>query len=114
MDKETLERLKKVLAKIERSSNSGTSFEELEELRKLEYHFEGGKDAPYIMGNYRHNLERTGWKQAAAYIAAKRRRPVKGAPAELAEYIRNFKQDVSDEVRRMEMRFRYENKASNV
>lgn len=43
MDKERLERLKNVLAKIERSSNSGTSFEELEELRNQEYQLEGGR-----------------------------------------------------------------------
>ena len=114
MDKERLERLKNVLAKIERSSNSNTSFEKLEELRKQEYHLEGGKDAPYTMGNYRHNLEQTGWKQASSYIAAKRKRPMKGAPEEFAAYISNFKQDVSDEVMRMEMRLNYENKEPNV
>lgn len=66
------------------------------------------------MGNYRHNLEQTGWKQGASYIAAKRKRPVKGAPEEFADYIRNFKRDVSDEVMRMEMRLKYENKETDV
>jgi len=114
MDNERLARLKMVLTEIERSSNLGTSFEELEELRKQEYHLEGGKDGTYLMGNYRHNLEQTGWKQAARYVAAKRKRPVKGAPEEFADYIRNFKQDVSDEVTRMEMRLEYEKKDNNV
>lgn len=112
MDLERLERLKKVLARIERSENYPTTFEQLEEIRKQEYHLEGGSSAEYVMGNYRHNLEQTGSKQAESYKRAKAKRPVKGAPSEYADYIRNFKHDVSDEIHRMEMRLNYENNKS--
>ncbi|SMG19910.1 hypothetical protein [Sphingobacterium psychroaquaticum] len=103
MTEEKLERLKKTLAKIESYSRDERYFSELETLRKEEYHLEGGKTAEYVMGNYRHNLEQTGWKQAESYRVARRRRPVKGAPSEYSDYIRNFKQDVQDELFRVEM-----------
>ena len=72
-------------------------------LCKEEYHLEGGKTAEYVMGNYRHNLEQPDWKQAESYRVAKRRRPVKGAPSEYSDYIRNFKHVVQDELFRVEM-----------
>lgn len=103
MTEEKLERLKKVLAKIETYSRDERYFSELETLREGEYHLEGGKTAEYVMGNYRHNLEQTGWKQAESYRVAKCRRPVKGAPSEYLDYIRNFGQDVQDELFRVEM-----------
>ncbi|GAA3962958.1 hypothetical protein GCM10022246_15280 [Pedobacter ginsengiterrae] len=101
MTEEKLERLEKVLAKIESHSKDERYFNELEDLREEEYRLEGGKTAVYVMGNYRHNLEQTGWKQAEGYKNVKRRRPVKGAPSEYSDYIRNFKHDVQDELFRV-------------
>lgn len=103
MNKEKLERLQKAISKIEGCSKDERYFNELEDLRKEEYRLEGGETAVYVMGNYRHNLEQTGWKQAESYKSAKRRRTVKGAPNEYADYIRNFKHDVQDELHRVEM-----------
>lgn len=100
---EKLERLRKALATIESRSRHERNFDELQELREEEYRLEGGATAEYVMGNYRHNLEQTGWKQAESYKSAKRKRPVKGAPSEYADYVRNFKQDVEDELRRIEI-----------
>lgn len=102
MDKERLERLRKVLSKIERLGNDEQNFDELENLRKEEYRLEGGETAEYVMNNYRHNLEQTGWKQAESYKNAQRKKTVKGAPSEYADYIRNFKQDVEDELYRVQ------------
>ncbi len=103
MDKEKLERLQKVMSKIEKYSSNEIYFNDLEEIRKQEYRLEGGKSAIYVMGNYRHNLEQTGWKQAESYKVAKRKRPVKGAPSEYVEYVRNFKQDVQEELYRVQI-----------
>lgn len=103
MTAEKLERLKKVLAKIDSHSKDERHFSELEDLREDEYRLEGGKTAVYVKGNYRHHLEQTGWKQAEGYKIAKRRRPVKGAPSEYSDYVRNFRQDVQDELFSVEM-----------
>ena len=103
MTAEKLEKLKKVLAKIDSYSRDERYFRDLEDLREEEYLLEGGKTAVYIMGDYRHNLEQTGWKQAELFKVTKRRRPVKGAPSEYSDYVRNFRHDVQDELFRVEM-----------
>lgn len=104
-----LERLRNVLTQIKTLAKDESNFESLEKIRKEEYQLEGGKDAVYVMGNYRHNLEQTGWKQAESYKEASRRRPIKGAPTEFKEYIDNFIQDVSDELNKLEYQERLNN-----
>lgn len=102
MSGEKLERLKKVLAKIESDSRDEKYFSELEDLREEEYQLEGGKTAVYVKDDYRHNLEQTGRKQAELYKVTKRRRPVKGAPSEYSDYVSNFRRDVQAELFRAE------------
>jgi hypothetical protein len=77
MHKEKLIRLRKVLSDIEELSKDINNFEVLENLRKKEYQLEGGESAVYVMNDYRHNLEQTGFKQADGYIAAKRKKSLK-------------------------------------
>ena len=107
---EKLERLKKVSVKIEFCSSDERFFDELENLRNEEYNFEGGKTAVYVKGNYRHNLEQTGLKQGNLFRIVKRKRPVKGAPSEYADYVRNFKQDVNQELLRTEVFIDFRNR----
>ncbi|MGM1429994.1 hypothetical protein ACS126_12110 [Sphingobacterium lactis] len=99
---EKIESLRHAPAQIKTLAKDESNFETLEKIRKEEYHLEGGKDAVYIMGNYRHNLEQTGQKQAESYKDASRKRPVKGAPTEFREYVDNLTQDVSSELNKLE------------
>lgn len=98
--------LRDLLNQIELGGRYENDFSKLYVLLEAEYELEGGRHAPYVMGNYRHNLEQTMWKQADSYRDAKRRRPVKGALSEYRDFISNFKQDVTDELYRWEYRLR--------
>jgi hypothetical protein len=97
---ERIKRLEIVLWHIENSERYEYDFDKLYNLLTDEYHLEGGKDAPYVMNNYRHNLEQTMDKQSEVYKAMFKKRPKKGAPDEYRYFVNAFKQDVSDELDR--------------
>lgn len=102
--KERISRLEKVLLQIESGERYEHDFPKLYAILQNEYRLEGGTTAPYIMGNYRHNLEQTIEKQADTYKQMLKKRPKKGAPYEYKDFINNFTQDVSEELTRCKYR----------
>ena len=103
---ERVKHLEQIVRQIEMGERHESDFDRLYKILEDEYWLEGGKDAPYVMGNYRHNLEQTIDKQAHMYKIYRRKRPKKGAPSEYASFIRNFKQDVTEELYRCQYRLR--------
>jgi len=103
---ERVKHLEQIVRQIEMGKHHESDFDKLYKILEDEYWLEGGEDAPYVMGNYRHNLEQTIEKQAHLYIHYRRKRPKKGAPAEYASFVRNFKQDVTEELFRCQYKLR--------
>jgi hypothetical protein len=101
---EKIKRLEKVLDAIEGGKRYESSFTKLKSILLEEYRLEGGKDSPYVMGSYNHNLSQTLSKQAHIYEVILKKRPKKGAPNEYDDFISNFRQDVQDELSRCNMR----------
>jgi hypothetical protein len=95
MESDRIERLKEVLSIIDLHRHDESSFGELYDLLKKEYFLEGRDDGK---GIYQNNLRQTIQKQAANYIAVKKRRPKKGAPSEYSEFVSNFRTDVFHEL----------------
>lgn len=93
------ERLKKVMEKIEQNSRSERGFDELYSILLEEYSIEEYANPDFRTNSYLNNLRQTRDKQANLYIEIKKRRPVKGAPEEYRDFIRHFKQDISEATR---------------
>lgn len=99
MDTKKLERLNRVLTKIEKLCKDEDNFKGLEKLREEECRLEPVGHAP---DSYKHDLEQTGWEYGENYKQMLKKRPIKGAWPEFSDYVRNFKRDVEREINRLQ------------
>lgn len=100
------ERLKQVLSTITLLGKDDGNFSELEKLRKEQYILEGRETFERKMVSYGFNLRATGDEPFKEYRVTKRRKSKRGAFVEFEEHVRNYKQDVTEQLNKLEYQLR--------